>query len=91
MQPGENNYACELTTIDELGIVGSNGRVAAGGAHGGGDNVVCLGWDGGVDVWRVNRASGEQFGRLEGLKGGVKSAKVRKKKNQHFVSRSSVR
>lgn len=75
VQPGENNYACELATIDELGIGGSNGRVSAGGA-GGGDNVVCLGWDGGVDVWRVGRGVVEQVGRLEGLKGGVKSAKV---------------
>ena len=40
------------------------------------ENVVCLGWEGGIDVWRVGKGSLDLIGRLEGLSGGVKSAKV---------------
>ncbi|KAI5801236.1 hypothetical protein EDC01DRAFT_612607 [Geopyxis carbonaria] len=68
-------YACELATLDELGISGGSARLA-GGATSGGDNVICLGWDGGVDIWRIGRGAVDQIGRLEGLKGGVKSAKI---------------
>jgi hypothetical protein len=77
VQPGENSYACELSTIDELGFGDGNAR-AAGGHGTGGDNVVCLGWDGGVDIWRIGRNTVEQIGKLEGLRGSVKGAKVRR-------------
>ncbi|KAI5808513.1 hypothetical protein DFH27DRAFT_606808 [Peziza echinospora] len=40
------------------------------------ENVVCLGWEGGIDVWRVGKGSLDLIGRLEGLSGGVKSAKI---------------
>jgi len=77
LQAGENNYACELATVDELGLSSGNPRVTGGsGGSGGGDNVVCLGWDGGVDIWRIGRGAVEQVGRLEGLRGSVKGAKV---------------
>ncbi|KAF8247058.1 hypothetical protein K440DRAFT_644243 [Wilcoxina mikolae CBS 423.85] len=75
LQPGESRFACELATVDELGWTGTNARVA-GGNGAGGDNVVCLGYDGGVDIWRVGRSTVEQIGRLEGLKGSVKGAKI---------------
>ena len=75
LQSGESRFACELATVDELGWTSTNARVA-GGNGGGGDNVVCLGYDGGIDIWRVGRSTVEQIGRLEGLKGSVKGAKV---------------
>lgn len=76
LQPGEGNYACTFDTLDEP-FGGITGAAASGGAgNGGGDNVLCLGWEGGVDVWKVGRGVLEQVGRLEGLGGGVKSAKV---------------
>lgn len=76
LQPGEGNYACTFDTLDEP-FGGYAGAAASGGTgNGGGDNVVCLGWEGGVDIWKVGRGVLEQVGRLEGLGGGVKSAKV---------------
>lgn len=71
-QPGSNGFACELAALDEPGATGT-----ARTAGSGGDNVVLLGWDAGLDVWRVGRGVVEQLGRLDGLRGGVRSAKVR--------------
>lgn len=72
---GEANYACELATVDELGLQGGNTRISSG-AIAGGDNVVCLGSNGGVDIWRIGRSIVEQVGHLEGLRGYVKTAKI---------------
>lgn len=47
------------------------------GGAGGGDNVVCLGFDGGVEVWKVGKENADLIGGLTGLRGSVKSAKVR--------------
>lgn len=76
LQPGEGNYACSFDTLDEP--FGGYAGVTAGNGVGnsGGDNVICLGWEGGVDVWKIGKGVLEQVGRLEGLGGGVKSAKV---------------
>ena len=81
LQPGEGNFACTFDTLDEPAFGGANGgfmglAVSGGNGNGGGENVVCLGWEGGVDIWRVGRGVVEQVGRLEGLGGGVKGAKV---------------
>lgn len=91
LRPGEGNYACTFDTLDEP-FGGYAGAAASGGAgNGGGDNVVCLGWEGGVDVWKIGRGVLEQVGRLEGLGGGVKSAKVdfpaflREYESPHFL------
>lgn len=40
------------------------------------ENVLCFGWEGGLDVWRAGKDSLDLLGRLEGLPGGVRSAKV---------------
>lgn len=40
------------------------------------ENVLCFGWEGGLDVWRAGKGSLDLLGRLEGLPGGVRSAKV---------------
>ncbi|TGZ84541.1 hypothetical protein EX30DRAFT_360583 [Ascodesmis nigricans] len=74
VQPGENNFACELQTIDDPSVTGY-GRTKPGGT-GGGDNVVCLGWDGGVDVWRIDREKADSIGQLTGLNGQVMGAKI---------------
>lgn len=80
LRPGEGSYACAFDTLDEsafgAGTGAFTGLATSGGGNGGGENVVCLGWEGGVDIWKVGRGVVEQVGRLEGLGGGVKSAKV---------------
>ncbi|PWW72849.1 hypothetical protein C7212DRAFT_285702 [Tuber magnatum] len=81
LRPGEGNFACTFDTLDEPAFGGANGgfmglAVSGGNGNGGGENVVCLGWEGGVDVWKVGRGVVEQVGRLEGLGGGVKGAKI---------------
>ncbi|KAG0639610.1 hypothetical protein HOY80DRAFT_1009447 [Tuber brumale] len=81
LQPGEGNFACTFDTLDEPAFGGANGgfmglAVSGGNGNGGGENVVCLGWEGGVDIWRVGRGVVELVGRLEGLGGGVKGAKI---------------
>ncbi|KAH0612967.1 uncharacterized protein H6S33_009347 [Morchella sextelata] len=76
LQPGEGNYACSFDTLDEPFGGHAGATTGNGGGSGGGDNVLCLGWEGGVDVWKVGRGVLEQVGRLEGLGGGVKSAKI---------------
>lgn len=91
LQPGEGNYACTFDTLDEP-FGGYAGAAAGGGiGNGGGDNVVCLGWEGGVDVWKVGRGVLEQVGRLEGLGGGVKSAKVDFSHSYNLFGRLSYR
>lgn len=40
------------------------------------ENVLCFGWEGGLDVWRAGKGSIDLLGRLEGLPGGVRSAKI---------------
>ncbi|KAF8422374.1 hypothetical protein EV426DRAFT_712796 [Tirmania nivea] len=40
------------------------------------ENVLCFGWEGGLDVWRAGKGSLDLLGRLEGLSGGVRSAKI---------------
>ena len=77
--PGESRFACELGTVDEAGLSGPNARFASArgaGAAGGGENIVCLGYDGGVEIWRAGRNAVERIGALDGLKGAVKTAKV---------------
>ncbi|KAF8471786.1 hypothetical protein BDZ91DRAFT_760427 [Kalaharituber pfeilii] len=40
------------------------------------ENVLCFGWEGGIDVWKIGKGSLDLLGRLEGLSGGVKGAKI---------------
>jgi hypothetical protein len=41
-----------------------------------GENVVVLGWHGGIDVLKLGRGVLELIGRIEGLPGSVHAAKV---------------
>lgn len=40
------------------------------------ENVLCFGWEGGLDVWRAGKGSLDLLGRLEDLPGGVRNAQV---------------
>lgn len=40
------------------------------------ENVVFVGFEGGMEVWKVGRSAVEMVGRLEGMRGGVKGGKV---------------
>ena len=40
------------------------------------ENVLCLGWEGGMDVWRIGKGSLDLLGRLEGLPGAVRNSVV---------------
>lgn len=69
----------------QIGSSGDTGRLRPGDASyacsfdsldGDSENVLCLGWEGGLDVWRIGKGSLDLLGRLEGLTGGVRSAKV---------------
>jgi hypothetical protein len=64
--PGEGGYYCGFDTL------GTAGDEAARGA----ENVLLVGQQGGLDVFRVERSKLEIVGRLEGLKGAVIGAKI---------------
>ncbi|KAI5789382.1 hypothetical protein FPQ18DRAFT_278426, partial [Pyronema domesticum] len=40
------------------------------------ENVVFVGFEGGMEVWKVGRSAVEMVGRLEGMRGGVKGGKI---------------
>jgi hypothetical protein len=63
---GESGYYCGF---DSLAVPGSGTSSDA-------ENVLLMGWQGGLDVFRVERDKLDMIGRLEGLRGGVVGAKV---------------
>ncbi|KAH0562198.1 hypothetical protein GP486_003109 [Trichoglossum hirsutum] len=64
--PGDSGYYCGF---DSLALAGD-------GASSDAENVLLMGWQGGLDVFRVERDKLDIIGRLEGLRGGVIDAKV---------------
>lgn len=66
IQPGENGYYCGF---DTLSMAGDEAARTA-------ENVILVGSQGALDVFRVERSKLDLLGRLEGLRGAVISAKV---------------
>jgi hypothetical protein len=66
INPGEGGYFCGLDTLSMAGDEPS--KVA--------ENVLLVGYEGGIDVFRVEKAKMDLVGRLEGLRGGVLGAKI---------------
>ncbi|OCK82139.1 hypothetical protein K432DRAFT_293906 [Lepidopterella palustris CBS 459.81] len=64
--PGENGYFCGFDTISMAGDEPS--RVA--------ENVLLVGYEGGIEVFRIERGRMDVIGRLEGLRGSVIGAKI---------------
>ena len=64
--PGERGYFCGFDTLT------SAGDAAARSA----ENVLLVGSQGGLDVFRVDKTKLDIVGRLEGLRGGVLGAKI---------------
>ncbi|KAF2270905.1 hypothetical protein CC78DRAFT_573264 [Lojkania enalia] len=63
---GEGGYHCGF---DTLCMAGDEASKAA-------ENVLLVGYQGGLDIFRVERGKMDIVGRLEGLRGGVLGAKV---------------
>jgi hypothetical protein len=66
MTAGEGGYFCGF---DTLSMAGDEAAKAA-------ENVLLVGYQGGIDVFRVERGRMDVVGRLEGLRGGVIGAKI---------------
>jgi hypothetical protein len=66
IQPGEGGYFCGFDTLTMCGDEAA--RTA--------ENVLLVGQQGGLDVFRVERGKMDLLGRLEGLRGAVIGAKV---------------
>lgn len=64
--PGEGGYFCGF---DSLGIAGDEAARSV-------ENVLLVGCQGGLDVFRVERSKLDIVGRLEGLRGSIIGAKV---------------
>ncbi|ORY02476.1 hypothetical protein BCR34DRAFT_605575 [Clohesyomyces aquaticus] len=64
--PGEGGYYCGFDTLSMAGDEAS--RTA--------ENVLVAGYEGGIDVYRVDRGKMDIIGRLEGLRGSVLGAKI---------------
>jgi hypothetical protein len=64
--PGEKGYYCGFDTLSTSGHPPS---VSA-------ENILIVGFEGGVCVYRVNGKHVDLIGKLEGLKGGVVGAKI---------------
>ncbi|KAF3150830.1 hypothetical protein TWF569_004370 [Orbilia oligospora] len=77
LKPGDGGWAFSFDILDDLeGIIGSESAQKASGNGVVGTDVVCLGWDGGVDVWKVGRGVVELLARMSGLPGTVIGAKI---------------
>ncbi|KAJ4286085.1 hypothetical protein N0V90_013434 [Kalmusia sp. IMI 367209] len=63
---GEEGYFCGF---DTLGMAGDEAARTA-------ENVLLVGYQGGIDVFRVEKGKMDVVGRLEGLRGGVIGAKI---------------
>jgi hypothetical protein len=66
LSPGERGYYC---AFDTFSTAGHGASVSA-------ENVLLVGWEGGLRVQRINRKSIDIIGRIEGLRGGVVGAKI---------------
>jgi hypothetical protein len=66
LSPGENGYFCGWDTLSTAG----HGPSAAA------ENVLLVGYEGGIRVYRVSRKNVDIIGRLEGLRGAVIDAKI---------------
>ncbi|KAF1995777.1 hypothetical protein P154DRAFT_526043 [Amniculicola lignicola CBS 123094] len=64
--PGEGGYFCGF---DTLGMSGDEAAKTA-------ENVLLTGYQGGIDIFRVEKGRMDIVGRLEGLRGGVVGAKI---------------
>ncbi|KAF2197002.1 hypothetical protein GQ43DRAFT_227163 [Delitschia confertaspora ATCC 74209] len=64
--PGEGGYFCGFDTLSTAGDEPS--RTA--------ENVLIVGYEGGVELFRVERSKMDVIGRLEGLRGSVIGAKI---------------
>jgi hypothetical protein len=66
LRPGENGYFCGW---DSLSTSGHGPSATA-------DNVLLVGFEGGLRVYRVSRKSSDPIGKLENLRGSVIGAKI---------------
>ncbi|KAF2141632.1 uncharacterized protein K452DRAFT_228031 [Aplosporella prunicola CBS 121167] len=65
--PGSNGYFCGFDTLDSVSDKPSSHA---------GQNVLLVGYEGGLDVLDVGRSHMNVLGRIEGLKGAVIGAKI---------------
>lgn len=63
---GEGGYYCGFDTLSMAGDEAARGA----------ENVLVVGYQGGIDVFRVEKGKMDVVGRLEGLRGSVVGAKV---------------
>lgn len=66
LSPGEYGY---FSGFDTLSTAGHSSSVTA-------ENVLLIGWEGGLRVQRVSRKTIDIIGKIEGLRGGVVGAKI---------------
>ena len=66
IQPGEGGYFCGFDTLSMAGDEAARSS----------ENVLLVGSQGGLDVFRVEKSKMDIVGRLEGLRGGVIGAKI---------------
>lgn len=66
-QAGSDHYCCCFDTFVNSGDLGSASKAK---------DALLVGWEGGLDVYRVLADKLEVIGRLEGLRGGVIGAKI---------------
>lgn len=66
LSPGERGYFCGF---DTLATSGHGPSVTA-------ENVLLVGWEGGLRVQRISRKNIDLIGRIEGLRGAVIGAKI---------------
>ncbi|OQO12729.1 hypothetical protein B0A48_02193 [Cryoendolithus antarcticus] len=64
---GSEHYCCTFDSFTSSGDAASAGKAR---------DALLVGWEGGLDVYRVLKEKLEIVGRLEGLRGGVVGAKV---------------
>lgn len=64
--PGDDGYYCGF---DVLSAAGANGTLES-------QNVILIGWEGGLDVFSLCKDHLESIGRLTGLRGGVVDARI---------------
>lgn len=64
--PGEGGYYCGLDTLSMCGDEPS--KLA--------ENVLVVGYEGGLDIYKMERGRMDVIGRLEGLRGSVLAAKI---------------
>jgi len=66
-QAGSDHYCCSFDTFANSGDAGSSAKAK---------DALLVGWEGGLDVYRVLVDKLEVIGRLEGLRGGVVGANI---------------